>query len=93
MGNHEKSSYEAAVLVLLSLSKGAKSRKNILTALLSGPKNCAQIAKELSLDWWTVQKHIQVLYRENMVVHLDFGRIKFYKLTAKSEEIIKRYSS
>ncbi len=80
-----------AVLVLLTLSRGAESRKRILTALLSGPKNCHQLTKELGFDWWTVRKHIQFLLKENMLIGLDFGRIKYYKLTMKGEELIRGF--
>lgn len=80
---------DSAILVLLTLSRGAESRKRILIALLSNPKNCNQLTKELGLDWWTVRKHIQFLLKENMVIGLDFGRIKYYKLTAKGEELIR----
>ena len=48
--------YETAVLILLTLSRGAESRKKILSALLPGPKNCNQLSRETGLDWWTVKK-------------------------------------
>ena len=89
MSKPERANYETAVLVLLSLSRGAESRKKILIALLSGPKNCSQIAREVGLDWWTVQKHLRCLMKENLVKSSDFGNSKFYRLTQKGEEAIK----
>lgn len=38
MNKLEDADLETAVLVLLTLSRGAESRKRILLALLSGPK-------------------------------------------------------
>jgi predicted transcriptional regulator len=76
------------ILVLLSLSRGADSRKTIMTKLLFKPKNCNQIAREAKLDWWTVQKHLNILMRKNMVRRLEFGRIKFYKLTPEGEKAL-----
>jgi len=88
MSKSESTVYKNESLVLLGLSRGAESRKKILKALLFNPKNCSQIAREVKLDWWTVQKHLRVLMKDNIVVSLDFGRIKFYKLTIKGEELI-----
>jgi predicted transcriptional regulator len=89
MSRSEDAILENAILVLLTLSRGAESRKRILIALLSGPKNCNQLTRELKFDWWTVRKHIQFLLKENMITSLEFGRITYYKLTAKGEELIR----
>ncbi|MEM4244385.1 MAG: helix-turn-helix domain-containing protein [Candidatus Bathyarchaeia archaeon] len=82
--------YEHAnkVLLLLKFSKGAKSRKIILKSLCLKPKNCNQIAKESKLEWWTVQKHLEVLMKENLIISVRFGRIKFYKITPKGEKAL-----
>ncbi len=88
MSKPEKGSYETAVLVLLSVSRGAKSRKKILVTLLSEPKNCSQIAREVGLDWWTVQKHLRSLMKENIIKSSPFGNSKFYKLSSIGEEAI-----
>jgi predicted transcriptional regulator len=77
-------------LVLLSLSRGAESRRKILTMLSLGPQNCNQIANELDLDWWSVQKHLNLLLKANLVKSIGFGRIRFYKLTANGEDAMKR---
>lgn len=93
MSKPEKGSYETAVLVLLSLSRGAESRKRILVTLLSEPKNCSQIAREVRLDWWTVQKHLRSLLKENIIRSSAFGNSKFYKLTSMGEEVIRALQS
>jgi predicted transcriptional regulator len=93
MNKPEKPSYETAVLVLLSLSRGAESRKKILSALLSEPKNCSQIAREVGLDWWTVQKHLRSLLKENIIKSSAFGNSKFYKLSVVGEEAIRALQS
>jgi len=93
MNKPEKGSYETAVLVLLSLSRGAESRKRILVTLLTEPKNCNQIAKEVGLDWWTVQKHLRSLLKENIIKSSAFGNSKFYKLSSMGEEVIRALQS
>jgi predicted transcriptional regulator len=91
MSKPEKANYETTVLILLSLSKGAISRRKILFALLAGPKNCSQLSKEVKLDWWTVQKHLRCLMKENIIKSSAFGNSKFYKLSLIGEEAIKAF--
>ena len=88
-----KAGYETAVIILLSLSRGAGSRKKILVVLLSGPKNCSQIAREVGLDWWTVKKHLLSLMKENLIKSSAFGNSKFYKLSSLGEEVIRALQS
>ena len=76
------------ILVLLTCSRGAESRKKILEHLILGPKNCNQLAKVLDLDWWTIQKHLKILMTENIVKEIDFGRRKLYKLTCDGEKTL-----
>jgi len=72
-------------VILLFFSKGAETRRKILETLLEGPKNCHQIAKELKLDWWTVQKHLKKLREVNLVKQVKVGSIRFYKLICEGE--------
>ena len=89
MSKAEGIPFETAVLVLLTFSRGAESRKKILIALLSGPKNCNQISQAVGLDWYTVKKHLPCLSKENLIKSSDFGKSKFYRLTPKGEEVIR----
>jgi len=89
MNRADKNSCENGILILFRLSRGAESRKKILKALRYSSKNCSQIAREVGLDWWTVQKHLCTLRKENIVKSSDFGNSKFYRLTSKGEDVIK----
>ena len=88
MTNPPKGTIETAILVLLNLSRGAESRKKIMVALLTGPKNCNQLSKETDLDWWTVKRHLLSLTKENLVKSSDFEKSKFYKLTPNGENAL-----
>lgn len=88
MSKSEDKIFGTEILVLLTLSKGAESRKKILSSLLNGPKNCRQLSREVGLDWWTIQKHLRKLLKENIVKSSDFGNSKFYRLTSKGEDAI-----
>lgn len=89
MNRADKNSYESEISILFHLSRRAESRKKILKALLYSSKNCSQIAREVGLDWWTVQKHLCRLMKENIIKSSDFGNSKFYRLTPKGEDVIK----
>lgn len=80
------------IQILLTLSRGAKSRRNIMKSLLCQPKNCSQIAQDVKLDWWTVQRHLQLLMKERMVKNSSFGNIKYYRLSHNGRETIKKLS-
>lgn len=88
MSKSEIVNHEGELQVLLRFSRGAESRITILATLLLKPKNCNQIAKESKLEWWSVQRHLKVLMKENLVRSVEFGRIRFYKLTSKGEKAL-----
>ncbi len=67
MSKSEDTIFDPSVVVLLTLSRGAESRKKILSELCLGPKNCHQLSKKTGLDWWTVKKHLLNLMKENLV--------------------------
>ena len=80
------------IQILLMLSRGAKSRRNIMKSLLCQPKNCSQIARDVKLDWWTVQRHLQLLMKERMVKNSSFGNLKYYRLSHNGKELIRALS-
>jgi predicted transcriptional regulator len=92
MNTTGKEKCENEILILLHLSRGAESRKKILKAILYGSKNCSQIARDVKLDWWTVQRHLRLLLKEHIVENSSFGNSKFYRLTKKGEDAIKNLS-
>ena len=81
------------VWLLLNRSMGAESRKKVLNALFSNTKNCTQIAKEVKLNWRTVNRHLHILMKANLVRKVNFGTRDFYKLTSKGEETLKTSSN
>jgi predicted transcriptional regulator len=79
--------------LLLLFSKGAETRKRILRTLLDAQKNCNQIRKELRIDWWSVQKHLRRLQNAGLVEDVSLGRILYYKMTSKGENVLRFLSS
>jgi predicted transcriptional regulator len=80
---------DSKISVLLLHSRGAAMREKILNTLLSGPKNCNQIARNLESDWWTIKKHLQFLMSAKLVKPVDFGRITFYEITLEGNAALK----
>lgn len=83
---HRISKLDDKVNILLNISKGAKTRRKILKTLQYSVKNCNQIANEIGVDWWTVQRHLQRLEKVGLINNINMGRVKFYKLTLKAEQ-------
>lgn len=79
--------------MLLLFSKGAKTRERILWTLQHAQKNCNQIRKELRIDWWSVQKHLTRLQNAGLVEDVSLGRILYYKITSKGENVLRFFSS
>lgn len=90
MGGGQTSSNEEEkeFLLLLSFSKGADTRKKILDTILLDFKNCAQIAKNLNLNWRTVDRNLKILYDRNYVKSVKIGRREFFKISRKGEIIL-----
>lgn len=81
-------SLEKAIRIALFLSRGAKARRKILQSLLIDSKSCNQIARAVKLNWRTVNWHLQVLMKENLVRSISFGQRNFYELTPKGKEAV-----
>ncbi|MDG7024627.1 MAG: winged helix-turn-helix transcriptional regulator [Nitrososphaerota archaeon] len=74
---------------LLIKMRGSKTRIGMIRAL-TVPKDRYQLAKELGLDWTTVDYHIRVLL-ENGLVHEQsaYGNVKMYELTSIGSTLLK----
>ena len=77
MSKPERASYETVVLVLLSLSRGAESRKKILIALLSGPNS--QQAKDASDKLSDAEDALTVAHERVVLAGNAGEKIWFYQ--------------
>jgi len=48
-------------------SRGGENRIRIISALQNSPRNTNQLANDLGLDYRTVQHHLEVLEKNNLV--------------------------
>jgi predicted transcriptional regulator len=55
-------------------SKGGFNRIRIIGSLQTNPQNANQLSKELNMDYKTIQHHISVLEKNNMISKIgDYG--------------------
>lgn len=76
---------------MLSASKGGPTRIRILRALSAKPMNLRQLALGLSLDYKTVQGHIEMLV-ENGIVYTPkqgYGQVLFISPEWEENEFLK----
>jgi len=69
--------------------RGSETRTSILRAL-SSPKDRFQLAKDLGLDWTTIDYQVHVLLKNGLVVEdVAYGNVKLFKLTPIGDVILK----
>ena len=66
----------------------SRLRMKILKILMQvGELNVSEIARRLSVNYKTTDKHLQVLEDEGMVKRKVFGRIRLYRLNESSPKV------
>ncbi len=73
--------------ILLKM-RGGISRIEIME-VLSLPKNKLQIAKSLSMDWRSIDNHVNILLKNNLIDEMaTVGTSKYYILTRKGKNVM-----
>ena len=76
-----KNGLQQGVFDLMVNMKGSQNRVLLLKEL-SMPKDRLQIAKDLALDWKTVNYHVKVLLKYGLIGEEQvYGKVKLYQLT------------
>jgi predicted transcriptional regulator len=92
-GIWSKRGYDYDSFKLLSRMRGSPTRVQILENL-SVPKTRLQLAKELDLDWKTVDSHISMLLNYQFVKEVVYvGTSKYLVITEKGKEILQLLES
>jgi len=77
------------VFELIVNMKGSRSRIKLLKEL-QVPKDRLQLAKNLSLDWSTIDYHMTVLLKHDLVSEKTaYGNVKLYELTSVAQNLLK----
>lgn len=69
--------------------KGSSNRVMLLRSL-GQPKDRLQLARNLSLDWKTVDHHVRVLLENNLIQEsIAYGNVRIYQLTTAGRSVLK----
>ncbi len=74
---------------LVAKMRGSDTRIRILKSLLT-PKDRLQLAKDLGLDWTTVDFHTRVLFKNHLITEKTaYGNVKIYELSSVGSNVLK----
>lgn len=80
--------FDREVFKLFMKMKGGGTRVQVLKNLRS-PKDRAQIAQELGLDWRTIDDHVKRLQNHGFIrAKSAYGNVKIYELTAMGNALL-----
>ena len=84
-----KLGFDQDVFKLFVKMRGAPTRLKLLQSL-SSPKDRAELAEDLRIDWKAVDRHVQLLEKYGFVKERSIeGTAKFYELTPAGSTLLK----
>lgn len=84
--------YDYDTFRLVTKMRGSQTRIRLLNAL-SDPKNKLQLAKELEVDWKTIDNHMEMLLQSRLVEERTVvGTTRYYAITASGEKVLSLLS-
>ena len=72
-------------------TRGAENRIKILDLLIKNPLNINKISEELQLDYKTIQHHINVLEKNNLITKIGDKYGVLYFISSNMEKNIESY--
>ncbi len=84
-----KQGYDYDTFRLVAKMRGSPMRVRLLNLILSEQKNKLQMARELDVDWKTVDNHIEMLMQTGLVEEkVAVGTTKYYSITENGKKIL-----
>jgi DNA-binding transcriptional ArsR family regulator len=81
--------YDYDTFRLVAKMRGSPMRQRLLDSLRDVQKNKLQLAKELDVDWKTIDNHIDMLLEARLVEEKNrIGTAKYYSLTKNGEKVL-----
>jgi predicted transcriptional regulator len=88
-----KQGYDYDTFRLVAKMRGSPTRIRLLNAIHS-PKNKLQLAKELDVDWKTIDNHIEMLVEGGLVEERGIvGTSRYYVITENGMKVLSLLSS
>lgn len=86
--------YDYDTFKLVAKMRGSPMRIRLLNAINSSPKNKLQLAKELGVDWKTINNHIEMLLQGRLVEERTVvGTTRYYAITHDGMKVLSLLSS
>src|SRR5690606_15819150 len=81
--------YDYDTFRLVAKMRGSPMRQRLLDSLRNAQKNKLQLAKELNVDWKTIDNHIDMLLEARLVEEKNrIGTTRYYSLTRSGEKVL-----
>lgn len=86
--------YDYDMFRLVASMRGSATRVELLNAVVDTPKNKLQLAKELGVDWKTIDNHVEVLLKNGLVEErMVIGTSRYYGATRNANKMLSLLSS
>jgi DNA-binding transcriptional ArsR family regulator len=81
--------YDYDMFRLVASMRGSATRVELLNAVVHLPKNKLQLAKELGVDWKTIDNHVEVLLKNGLVEErMAIGTSRYYGATRNANKVL-----
>ncbi|MGI0019806.1 MAG: winged helix-turn-helix domain-containing protein [Nitrososphaera sp.] len=81
--------YDYDTFRLISKMRGSQTRIKLLNAVRDEHKNKLQLAKELDVDWKTVDNHAEMLVQARLIEESDVvGTARYYSITENGRRVL-----
>lgn len=85
-----KKGHDYDIFRLLVRMRGSNARIMILKSLSTEPKNKLQLAREIGMDWQSINDHMNTLLNYSLVKEVGTsGRAKYFSITDKGTELLQ----
>lgn len=81
--------YDYDTFRLVAKMRGSATRVELLNAIIDSPKNKLQLARDLGVDWKTIDNHVEMLLKNGLVEErMSIGTSKYYSATKHANKIL-----
>lgn len=81
--------YDYDTFKLVTKMRGSPTRQRLLDSLREGQKNKLQLAREFSVDWKTIDNHIEMLVQGGLVEEkMVIGTARYYGITKSGNRVL-----
>lgn len=81
--------YDYDTFRLVSKMRGSPTRVRLLNAIRDGHKNKLQLAKELGVDWKTINNHAEMLIEARLIEENGVvGMARYYSITESGRKVL-----